>query len=163
MSNNNMERKAILTEPPVDFWCKTKDVVDVKFRAAWTIERFSERPETNTEVWILLDCFTLLHIISCRFNNYPSSWLSNYQQPLEAKSGHHQPIGFGKPLEFGSAAASNGLHAIPPIPILSCMKAIRGCSRILDHIKGIPSHFHWLHWCLDLVSRGNLVAAQPKG
>ena len=50
MSNNNMERKAILTEPPVDFWCKTKDVVDVKFRAAWTIERFSERPGTNTEV-----------------------------------------------------------------------------------------------------------------
>ena len=34
MSNNNMERKAILTEPPVDFWCKTKDVVDIKFRAA---------------------------------------------------------------------------------------------------------------------------------
>ena len=59
-----MERKDILTEPPVDFWCKTKDVVDVKFRAAWTIERFSERPGTNTEVRILQDCFTLLYIIS---------------------------------------------------------------------------------------------------
>ena len=38
------------TEPPVHTWCTTEDGEEVTVRFAWTIKRFSERPEKNTEV-----------------------------------------------------------------------------------------------------------------
>ncbi|XP_023324804.1 speckle-type POZ protein B-like [Eurytemora carolleeae] len=45
--NNDDEETPI--RPPIDSesWCRTKTSEDVKHTFAWTIERFSERPETN--------------------------------------------------------------------------------------------------------------------
>ena len=49
MSINNVEMVDTLIQPPVDSWCRTKDGEEVKFRFAWTIEKFSERPEKQGE------------------------------------------------------------------------------------------------------------------
>jgi len=54
MSNNKVEKIDIDTniecvDVDYDTWCRTKVGEEVKFRFVWTIERFSERPEKNTE------------------------------------------------------------------------------------------------------------------
>ena len=53
--------KTALVQPPVDFWCRTRDPVAAKYRAAWTIEKFSERvDESDFEVMIDLSLLMLL-------------------------------------------------------------------------------------------------------
>ena len=58
MSDNNVENEEI--QPPIDcdFWCTTKDGVEAKYKLVWTIERFSQRPEKNTE-YLDSDTFTI--------------------------------------------------------------------------------------------------------
>ena len=58
MSDNNVENEEI--QPPIDcdFWCTTKDGVEAKYKLVWTIERFSQRPEKNTE-YLESDIFTI--------------------------------------------------------------------------------------------------------
>ena len=52
MSNNNSEEEeGSSLVPPIDSesWCRTKVGEDVKHTFVWTIERFSERQEQNTQ------------------------------------------------------------------------------------------------------------------
>jgi len=51
MSNNNSEEEDTPIQPPIDSesWCRTKISEDVKHTFAWTIERFSERQEPNSQ------------------------------------------------------------------------------------------------------------------
>jgi speckle-type POZ protein len=48
-SGHNNDDEDTPIHPPIDSesWCRTKTSEDVKHTFAWTIERFSERPETN--------------------------------------------------------------------------------------------------------------------
>jgi len=50
MSNNSEEEESPI-QPPIDSesWCRTKVSEDVKHTFAWTIEKFSERQETNSQ------------------------------------------------------------------------------------------------------------------
>ena len=41
-----------------DSWCRTRDGAEVKYKFVWTIERFSQRPEKNTE-YLDSDIFTI--------------------------------------------------------------------------------------------------------
>ena len=53
MSNNNSEEEeGSNVAPPIDSesWCRTKVGEDVKHTFVWTIERFSERQEQNSQV-----------------------------------------------------------------------------------------------------------------
>jgi len=51
MSNNHSEEEENPIQPPIDSesWCRTKVSEDVKHTFAWTIERFSERQEQNSQ------------------------------------------------------------------------------------------------------------------
>lgn len=51
MSNNHSEEEENPIHPPIDSesWCRTKVSEDVKHTFAWTIERFSERQEQNSQ------------------------------------------------------------------------------------------------------------------
>jgi len=51
LSNNNSEEEETPIQPPIDSesWCRTKISEDVKHTFAWTIERFSERQEPNSQ------------------------------------------------------------------------------------------------------------------
>jgi len=51
--------KTALVQPPIDFWCRTKDPVAAKYRAAWTIEKFSERVDESDFESLFSSTFTV--------------------------------------------------------------------------------------------------------
>ena len=60
MSDNNIENMDTDSKPPVDCdsWCRTRNGVEAKYKFVWTIERFSQRQEKNTES-LYSDIFTI--------------------------------------------------------------------------------------------------------
>jgi len=71
MANKSQEEdeEGPLLQPPIDTesWCRTKSLEDVKHTFAWTIERFSERQEINSQ-FLWSSKFTI------RADDQPSHW-----------------------------------------------------------------------------------------
>ena len=55
MSNNNSEEEDSSLQPPIESesWCRTRVGEDIKHTFVWTIERFSERQEQNSQVGVV--------------------------------------------------------------------------------------------------------------
>ena len=60
MSGNNLKHLENDIQPPVDCdsWCRIRDGAEAKYKFVWTIDRFSQRPEKNTE-YLDSDIFTI--------------------------------------------------------------------------------------------------------
>ena len=101
MANNNVENAELV----VDSWCKTKGGEEVKFKFAWTIERFSTRSEENGESF----CSNMFHIqgpddLKCdwRLELFPKgedqdarNFLSIFAKPFNNQN--HRVLGKSKP------------------------------------------------------------------